>query len=85
MSSLAPFLWLCVVKSPYVQYTLALYVLWQQHFPLTVEGAMHDSPGGQEFWFAHCFPKRGCPAHPQILVAGQNMFFHLFLPPFLIC
>lgn len=53
MSSLAPFLCLCIVKSQYVQHTLAWRVLGQWHFPLTVEGVRHDSPEGQEFWFAH--------------------------------
>ena len=65
MSSRDPFLWLCAVKSLYVQHTLALCVLWQRHFPLTGEGARSDSPRGQESWFAHCFPERGCHSTPS--------------------
>lgn len=70
MTSLAPFLWLDVVKSLYVQHTPAFCVLWQQqHFPMTVEKARHDSPGGEDFWFAHCFSEHGCPAQPQVHIS----------------
>lgn len=74
MISPAPFLWLCVVKSLYVQHTLAVCVLWQWHFPLTVEGAGYDSQGGQECWFAHCFPEHRCSAHPQAHVSCPGIW-----------
>lgn len=84
MSSLAPFLWRSVVKSLHLQHTLAFHVLWQhQHFPLTVERVKHDSPGGEDFWFAHCFSEHEFAYHTlksssAVLVAGQNIVFYIF-------
>lgn len=72
MSSLALFLWLSVVKSLYMQHILAFPVLWQQqHFPLTMERDGHDSPGGQDFWFAHCFSEHGFAQHALISCPGS--------------
>lgn len=38
-------------------------------FSIDCGESRHDSPGGEDFWFAHCFSEHGCPAQPQVHIS----------------